>query len=116
MISLISLLILIFITLLIYQIILANNSIIEGLTPPSSSYQPYDTNNPQNAMILAQQNAGNIQVLKDQIGDISGLKNEVSQNTKNITTLQTQLAQMSTAQKDYANKLTGGSPPTISGT
>jgi uncharacterized protein HemX len=113
MISLIFLLILIFITLLIYQIILANNSLImEGL----DNYQPYDTNNPQNAMILAQQNAGNIQVLKDQIGDISGLKNQVSQNTKNITTLQTQLAQMSSAQKDYANNLTGGSPPTITGT
>jgi hypothetical protein len=115
MISLISLLILIFITLLIYQIILANNSIIEGLTP-SSTYQPYDTNNPQNAMILAQQNAGNIQALKDQIGDISGVKNQVSQNTKNITTLQTQLAQMSSAQKNYANNLTGGSPPTVTGT
>jgi len=113
MLTLTLLLILFFIALIIYQIILANSLfVIEGL----DNYKPYDTNNPQNALILAQQNAGNIQVLKDQLGDISGLKEEVKQNTKNVTTLQGQMMQMAEAQKEYTNNLTGGSPPNVTGT
>ena len=113
MLTLILSLILFFIAILIYQIILANSLlVIEGL----DNYQPYDTNNPQNALILAQQNAGNIQVLKDQLGDISGLKEEVKQNTKNVTTLQGQIMQIVEAQKEYTNNLTGGTPPDVTGT
>jgi hypothetical protein len=113
MLTLILLLILFFIAILIYQIILANSFfVIEGL----DNYKPYDTNNPQNALILAQQNAGNIQVLKDQLGDISGVKEEVKQNTKNVTTLQGQIMQIVEAQKEYTNNLTGGTPPDVTGT
>ena len=95
MISLNFLLILFFIALLIYQIILANDlSVIEGL----DNYKPYDTNNPQNAMILAQQNAGNIAVLKQE-----------------VTTLQGQVTQLASAQKQAADQLTGGKQPAITG-
>ena len=113
MISLIFFLTLFFIALLIYQIILANDlSLIEGL----DNYQPYDTNNPQNAMILAQQNAGNIAVLKQQVDGLSGLNTQVQGISKNVTTLQGQVSQLVTAQKQAADQLTGGKQPVITGT
>ena len=64
MLTIINLLIIIFIILITYQIFLAHfsNSIIEGL----EDYKDYDTNDPNNVMILAQQNAGNIEVLKQE--------------------------------------------------
>ena len=117
MLSLINLLILFFLIIIIYQIILAcNNSIIEGLTASSSTYQPYDTNNPQNALILSQQNAGNIEVLKQQLDGLTGLKPEVQDISGNVVKLQSQVSQLIAAQQQYANKLTGGSPPTVTGT
>jgi hypothetical protein len=120
MLTLINLIIAFFIILIIYQIILASNEqIIEGLTgsPPSnnSSYQPYDTNNPQNTLILAQQNAGNIEVLKQQLDELSGLNKEVQDISGNVVTLQSQVMQLIAAQKQYANKLTGGTPPNVTG-
>ena len=57
MLTLINTLIIFFIILIGYQIILGNY-ILEGLEN-NQSYQQYDTNNPSNALILAQQNAGN---------------------------------------------------------
>ena len=46
----------------------------------SSSYQPYDQTN---ALILAQQNAGNILFLKQQIDDLYGLKNQIKDLSNN---------------------------------
>jgi len=113
MLSLNFFLILFFIVLVIYQIILANNvSIREGL----DNYQPYDTNNPQNALILAQQNAGNIEALKDQIGDMSGLRAEVKQTSTKVASLENQMTQLAQAQKAYADQMTGGSAPNVTGT
>ena len=40
---------------------------MEGL----ENYKEYDTNDPNNVMILAQQNAGNIEVLRKQFDNIS---------------------------------------------
>ena len=142
MLTLINLLIIFFIALIFYQIILASNdSIVEGFAfgspvpppppgipagiPPNSSantnsgsstYQPYDTNNPNNALILAQQNAGNISVLKSQLDDLNGLNKEVQDISGNVVTLQNQVTQLVTAQKQYADQMTGGSAPNVSGT
>jgi len=113
MLTLINLLIIFFIALIIYQIILANNSsIIEGL----DTYQPYDMNNPQNALILAQQNAGNIQVLKQQVDELTGLNKEVQDISGNVITLQDQVTQLVAAQKQYADQMTGGTAPNVTGT
>ena len=68
MLTLVNILVLFFIILIGYQIILANH-IIEGL----ESYQPYDTNNPANALILAQQNAGNIEYIKQRLDSVHNL-------------------------------------------
>jgi peptidoglycan hydrolase CwlO-like protein len=115
MLSLINLLILFFIVLIIYQIFLAyiENNIIEGLT--NQQYQPYDTNNPNNALILAQQNAGNISVLKEQIDELNGLNKEVQDISGNVITLQGQVSQMLADAQQKTNQMTGGSAPNVTG-
>lgn len=114
MLSLIHFLILFFILLIVYQIFLAFfGDIVEGL---ENQYQPYDTNNPANAMILAQQNAGNISVLKQQIDGLLGLNKEVQDISGNLVTLQGQVTGLVEAQKQYATGLTGGEAPQVTGT
>jgi TolA-binding protein len=114
MLTLVNILILFFLFLIIYQIILASN-IIEGL---ENKYQSYDTNNPNNALILAQQNAGNISYLKERIDSLQGndLNNQVQDLSGNVQTLQTQVNGLVQAQQQYANQMTGGTPPQITGT
>jgi hypothetical protein len=121
MLSLINCLILFFILLLIYQIFLAFSSYhcMEGLenSPTSpNQYQPYDTNNPSNALILAQQNAGNIGFLKQQMDSLLGLNKEVNDISGNVVTLQDQVNQLVAAQQQYATQMTGGEAPEVSGT
>ena len=110
MLTLVNILVLFFIILIGYQIILANH-IIEGL----ESYQPYDTNNPANALILAQQNAGNIEYIKQRLDSVQGLNQEVQDISGNVITLQDQLNQLLNTQQQYANQMTGGTPPDITG-
>ena len=57
---------------------------IEGLETQSQKYKPYNLNNPNNTLILAQQNAGNIQVLKKQMDDVLDLNKEVKKTTKKV--------------------------------
>jgi len=111
MIPLIYFLILFFIVIIIYQIILANN-IIEGL----DNYQAYDTNNPANALILAQQNAGNIEYLKQRIDTIQGLNKEVQDLSGNVITLQDQVNNLILSNKQYTTQMIGSTPPNITGT
>lgn len=83
----------------------------ENATTPT--YQPYD---PNNVFILAQQNAGNISVLKEQIGDVLSLKQSVTDLTTQVNTLQDQVNNLVLAQQQYATDLTGGTSPVITGT
>jgi hypothetical protein len=119
MLSVINILVLFFIILLIYQIFLAifQNSILEGLTNSSTSqqYQPYDTNNPNNALILAQQNAGNIQVLEQQMNGLLSLNQEVQDISGNVANLQTQVNGIVAAQQQYSQNMTSSPPPVITG-
>jgi hypothetical protein len=97
-----------------YQIFLATN-MIEGL---ENQYQSYDTNNPDNTLILAQKNAGNIAYLKERIDSMEGsnINKEIQDLSGNVQTLQTQVNSLVQAQSQYANQMTGGSPPQITGT
>jgi len=113
MLTLVNILIVFFIVLICFQIILANH-LIEGLET-GKSYKNYDTNNPENALILAQQNAGNIEYLKGRIQDIQGMNKQVQDLSGNVQTLQEQVSGLVTAQQQYATQMTGGSPPDISG-
>lgn len=115
MLTLVNILILFFILLIVYQIFLANN-VIEGLKN-KGSYVPYDTNNPENTLILAQKNAGNIEYLKERIEDIqsSSINQEFQDLSGNVQSLQEQVNGLVSAQKEYANQMTGGTTPNITG-
>ena len=113
MLTLVNILIVFFVILICFQIILANHT-VEGLEN-GESYQSYDTNNPANALILAQQNAGNIEYLKGRIQDVQGMNKQVQDLSGNVQTLQEQVTGLVTAQQQYATQMTGGTAPDISG-
>ena len=113
MLSLINILILFFIILVAYQLILATH-VIEGLEN-NNGYSQYDTNNPNNALILAQQNAGNINYLKNRIDNVQGLNQQIQDLSGNVSSLQIQVNDLIIAQKDYSNQMLGDTPPEISG-
>ena len=113
-------LILFFIILISYQVFLAKIN-IEGMTSNSSSsqkqtYKPYDTDNPSNALILAQQNAGNIGYINERINNVQNMKKKLVDLSNNVQDLQTQVNGLASAQQQYATQLTGGSAPKITGT
>ena len=113
MLTLVNILIIFFLFLIIYQILLANN-IVEGL---ENQYQSYDTNNPNNAFILSQKNAGNIEYLKERLNSIqsSSLNKQFQDLSGNVQTLQTQVNGLVQAQQQYATQMTGGTAPVVTG-
>lgn len=125
MLTLVNLLIIFFSFLILYQIILDyfKDSIVEGMIdaePTISSnknkdYKQYDKNISDNAFLLAQQNAGNIEYLKQRIDSVENINQQVQDLSGNVTTLQTQVNGLVQAQQDYANQMTGGVAPEISG-
>ena len=111
---LIKFLILFFIMLIFYQIFLAifGENIIEGMEgEASSSYQNYG-NDP---LILAKQNAGNIEYLKGQVTGLQGLDKKVDDISKNVDTLNTQVIALVQQQADAAQQMVGNKPLNISG-
>ena len=108
------LLIAFFSLLIIYQIFLEHfiEKTIEGM---DNEYQDYNTNDPNNVMILAQQNAGNIQVLKQQLDSLLSLDQEVKDISGNVVLLQQQVNDLVQAQQNYATQMTPTSTPDISG-
>lgn len=86
---------------------------IEGME--SQTYQPYDLNNPNNTLILAQQNAGNIQVLKKQMDGVLHLNREVQDLSGNLATLSTQVTNMIEQQEQYVQTNLPSTPPQITG-
>ncbi len=112
MLTLVNILIVFFVFIILYQIFLATVPTVEGL---ENQYQPYDTNNPANALILAQQNAGNIAYIKERLDDYQGLYQEVQDISGNYASLQSQVDQLVQAQEQYTTQMTGGTVPQISG-
>jgi len=114
---LVNILIIFFIILLFYQIYIQNfgAGLLEGLENVPT-YQPYDLNNPNNALILAQQNAGNIDVLKKQIDEIQGMKKEVIDMSLNLISVNQQIQGLIQQQQQAATQLVGNTPLSISGT
>jgi hypothetical protein len=120
---LIKLLIVFFTILIAYQTFLAfsnGNNLIEGLENGSSNeYKDYgtnDPNNPNSALILSQQNAGNIEVLKDRVEGLDGVKARVDTLQQNIDSMQVQIDALVQQQADYATDLAGDEPVEITGT
>lgn len=112
MLLLIKSLLIFFFVLIIYQLILAlldyNNQSIEGL----ENYQEYDKND---VMILAKQNAGNIEVLRKSVDDLSGLKEQVRDIQSDIVHLNSQIDDLTQAQQSYLNENMPSKPPEITG-
>jgi hypothetical protein len=107
---LINVLLFLFGILILYQA----HQVKEGLeSGGSTTYQPYDPNNPT---ILAQQNAGNIQVLKGQIDELNGIKKEVEDISGNLYTLTDQVNEYMLQQANSAQQQLPSEPPAISPT
>jgi hypothetical protein len=84
------------------------------------SYQPYNVSAPNQSLILAQQNAGNIEVLKGRIDSYdeeqSALKKKTTDLDQAMQSMQTQIDGLVQQQAEYAQDLAGSSPATITGT
>jgi hypothetical protein len=112
----INLLIIFFTLLLLTQIFLAyneKNNLFEGLE--TMTYKEYDTNNPNNIMILTQKNSGNIEYLKQQIDNLLSLQKQVSDISGNLVSLGEQVQGIVQTQQEYANKQLPSETPTITG-
>lgn len=110
-------LILFFIVLISYQVFLAysKRSLIEGMES-TTEFAPYDINNPANALILAQQNAGNINYLKGRLDEMETMKTTVDSLSQQVDQLNQQMAGLVQQQSDLGQQLAGTTPPTITGT
>jgi outer membrane murein-binding lipoprotein Lpp len=97
-----------FFTFLIgYQLILANQSIIEG----AENYKEY--NDPAiKEHNLSVQNAGNISYLKERVDKVEQTSRQVNDLTKRVDTLEKQMADLSVANKEMAQNLPGAKEPT----
>lgn len=128
---LIYILIVLFIFLLGYQVYLANSicslntfpsKLIEGLENEESNssttqeYKPYNLNDPNNSLILSQQNAGNIEVLRGRIDNLDGVKKKVDDIKQSVDSMQIQIDGLVKQQAEYAQEIAGSTPPTITGT
>lgn len=65
--------------------------------------------------ILAVQNAGNIEVLKQRFTDIQPTLDSCGKMQVQIDNLQTQMDDLSNAQQEYTSQMVGTEPPTVSG-
>jgi Tfp pilus assembly protein PilO len=124
---LIHILIVFFVLLMGYQLYLEmklaikpNDSLIEGLETQNQNqtqeYKPYNTSDPNNALILAQQNAGNIEVLKGRVDKLDGVKERIDGMEQSMNSMQTQIDNLVQQQADYAQDMAGSEPVTITGT
>ena len=115
---LVKILIIFFTLLIIYQLFLATfEKIREGLEN-SKVYKEYDKNDSSNtnsAMILAQQNAGNIEFLKEQISGLNLLDKKVTDLSVSVVGLNEQINQIGKQQLVQAQTLVGSQPLEITG-
>lgn len=124
---LVKILVVFFCLLLMYQSFLALKEGFQDSTQDSSQvasqvasqeYQPYNTNDPNNqsgAMILAQQNAGNIEYLKQQISSLSGLQKEVKDTSSTVDQLTEQVLALTQQQEEAAKQMVGTEPVQVTG-
>lgn len=119
MFTFLQLLIAFFVVLVGHQVWLRfrEKGVVEGLTTATTTtdkkYQPYNLEN--DPMILAKQNAGNIDFLKQRVDTLEGINQKVADLTVRVDTIQTQLNDVVTAQTEYSKQVTGANTPEISG-
>ena len=104
-------LIIFFISIILYKILFyigTSFNLIEGMENNSTEYKEYGGNDP---MILAQQNAGNIEYLKSRVDDLSNIKGDVDTIKQDMKTMQIQVDGLVQQQADMATELSGGGEP-----
>lgn len=110
---LLSALIIILSSIIIYKIIIFIYEFsfknIEGME--NQEYEPYNTNDPNNCLILAQQNAGNIEYLKTRMNDVTNVKSNLDTMRQDMQTMQVQIDSLLQQQSDMAVELSGGEEP-----
>lgn len=103
---LLTILIIFFISIILYKILFYVGTsfyLIEGM----EEYKEYGSD----PMILAQQNAGNIEYLKSRVDDISNIKGNIDTMKQDIQTMQIQVDGLVQQQVDMATELSGGGEP-----
>jgi hypothetical protein len=103
-------LIIFFISIIFYKILFyigTSFHLIEGLEN-STEYKEYGGNDP---LILAQQNAGNIEYLKSRVEEVTNVKNDVNTMKQDMQTMQIQVDGLVQQQADMATELSGGGEP-----
>jgi len=109
------------------DVVAAINPTVESTSSPSASptnemlpnltinqvYRQYDKKIADNTFLLAQQNAGNIEVLRQQIDLIKGMNQQVQDLSGNVTALQVQVDGLVQANQQYVSQI--GSLPQITG-
>jgi len=83
----------------------------ESSTPSKITYEEYA----KDPLILGEQNAGNIEYLKQQIGDIPAVKTTLDSLVKRMDQLEEQMNNLTAQQNKAFQDLSGGSPPTTTG-
>jgi len=96
------------------------SDLVEGLendktTTDYKEYNTNDPNNPNSALILSQQNAGNIEVLRGRIVELDGVNPKIVTMQSNIESIQTQIDALVQQQADFGTELTGDTPVEVSG-
>ena len=111
-----------FIFLIGYQLFLAlfpfmkKDNLVEGMEDATTKeYKPYNTDDPNNVLILAQQNAGNIEVLNGRVTKLDGLNDKVNTLQQIVDGIQPQIDAIVQQQADYATDLAGDTPVEITG-
>ena len=114
---LVNILITFFCFLIIFQIFLANfgNSVIEGLENKSSNTNSSTSNQeyqgyPEDPLILSKQNAANIDFLKGRVDEVMGLKQEVTDISLNLASIQLQVNTILEQQQEYSKTINNGEP------
>jgi len=87
-----------------------------GTASETGEYKPYNTNDPNNSLILAQQNAGNIEVINGRMNKLDGVKERVDTLQQSIDSMQTQIDGLVQQQADYAKDVMGTEGPSLEGT
>ena len=110
-------LIVFFISLFIYQIILAffPKSIIEGMDTNSRDKDKTYKDYPADPLILGKQNAGNIEYLKSQVDTLSSNTTDINQMETTISSLQDQVNELSSQMSQLSQSMISSDPPDISG-
>lgn len=112
---LLTILIIFFTSIILYKVISSVGSffkIVEGLeNETTTNYQEYDKNDPNNCLILAQQNSGNIDYLKSRMDELNNVKNDISDVKQSVQTMQVQMDELVQQQGDMAVEMAGGEEP-----